>query len=372
MKDKISALITAIISTFLISIMAFIGYIAWDMIKTSEASTEPEKFQTQISSENTVDTETIKTPKIVNNNNVLDGIKSASNNNNVDYSKVNVDKYFYNQLDSASKTIYKAFESNKEKMRSGNYKVELGNSFSNILNNENGQDELSKYYQSAIEAYTYDNTDVFYLSPNKLYLNIEKTTQSKNTTYNVYINNGDENNYLIDEFSSKNQVESALQQMEQIRENLVEQKTGNDYDDIKMVHDYIVDNTEYDTSISQPNIYNAYGCLVNKVAVCEGYARAFKYIMDGMQIPCVLVIGEGTNTNGQIENHAWNYVEVNGSWYAIDCTWDDPVTEGGRKVSKSAKYKYFLKGSSEFSKDHKPSGQFTPGGKVFNYPDLVE
>ena len=40
--------------------MAFIGYIAWNMIKTSETSAEPEKFQTQISSENTVDTETIK------------------------------------------------------------------------------------------------------------------------------------------------------------------------------------------------------------------------------------------------------------------------------------------------------------------------
>ena len=60
-----------------------------------------------------------------------------------------------------------------------------------------------------------------------------------------------------------------------------------------MVHDYLVNNVEYDTSISQSNIYDIYGALVNNVAVCEGYARAFKYIMDEMNIPCVLVIGQG-------------------------------------------------------------------------------
>ena len=147
-------------------------------------------------------------------------------------------------------------------------------------------------------------------------------------------------------------------------------RQGNAYDDIKMVHDYLVDTVEYDTSISKPNIYNLYGALVNRVAVCEGYARAFKYLMDEMGIPCVIVIGQGTNSRGETENHAWNYVEVNGSWYAIDCTWDDPVVEGIGTVSNSSKYKYFLKGSSEFSVDHIPSNQFTPGGKKFSYPTL--
>ena len=54
-------------------------------------------------------------------------------------------------------------------MKSGTYQVELGNSLDNVLNSSGGQDKLSEYYQSAIEAYTYDNPDVFYLSPNKLY-----------------------------------------------------------------------------------------------------------------------------------------------------------------------------------------------------------
>ncbi len=46
-------------------------------------------------------------------------------------------------------------------MKSGTYQVELGNSLDNVLNSSGGQDKLSEYYQSAIEAYTYDNPDVF-------------------------------------------------------------------------------------------------------------------------------------------------------------------------------------------------------------------
>ena len=88
------------------------------------------------------------------------------------------------------------------------------------------------------------------------------------------------------------------------------------------------------------------------------------------EIPCVIVAGEGTNSEGSTENHAWNYVELDGKWYAIDCTWDDPIIIGGGKLSNSAKYKYFLKGESEFNQSHFPSGQFTENGKVFEYPPL--
>lgn len=371
MKDKLSALITIIIILLIMSVFGLLGYIVWDNIKELDVAAEPEQFQTQTSSEDTVDTKTIQTPKVVENNNPFNyGSEEKTKTSNVDYSNISVDKYFYNQLEDASKTIYKAFESSKEKMKSGTYQVELGNSLDSILNSSGGQDKLAQYYQSAIEAYTYDNPDVFYLSPNKLYLNIETTKNSNGNTYNVYINSGNESNYLIDEFSSSSQVNSALSEINQIKDELVSRKTGNTYDDIKMVHDYIVENTEYDTSISKPNIYNMYGALVNKEAVCEGYARAFKYIMDNMDIPCVLVIGQGTNSNGQTENHAWNYVCLDSGWYAIDCTWDDPVVNGSGHVIQSSKYKYFLKGSTNFNKEHTPSGQFTPNGKEFSYPDL--
>ena len=373
MKDKLSTLITIIIILLMMTAFGLLGYIVWDNIKDLDVAAEPEQFQTQTSSEDTVDTKTIQTPKVVENNNPFNyGSEEKTKTSNVDYSNINVDKYFYNQLEDASKTIYKAFESSKEKMKSGTYQVELGNSLDNVLNSSVGQDKLSEYYQSAIEAYTYDNPDVFYLSPNKLYLNIETTKTSKGNTYNVYINSGNESNYLIDEFSSSSQVNSALSEINQIKDELVSKKTGNTYEDIKMVHDHLVNNIQYDTSISKQNIYNIYGALVNGEAVCEGYARSFKYIMDELKIPCVLLIGEGTNSQGQTENHAWNYVQLNGNWYAVDVTWDDPILVGGGILTNSSKYKYFLKGASEFNISHVSDGQFTEGGKIFSYPELSE
>lgn len=368
MRDKVASFIMSIVIILIMVVLGIFGVIFWEEIQSMQTSIEPEGVQTIISSsEDTINTD-IKIPEIVEN--PLDKIKDSKDMQEVDYSNVNVDKYFYNQLEEASQTIYKAFEANKENMKTGTYKIELGSTLTSILNKSNGQEELGKYYQSAIEAYTYDNPEIFYLSPNKMYLNIETTTRNSTTTYYVYIDNGNEANYLTDEFSSRAQVNQAIARIEQVKNKLVQNRSGNTYQDIKMVHDYLVDNVSYDTSISKPNIYNVYGALVNGEAVCEGYARAFKYIMDEMGIPCTLVIGKGTNSEGTTENHAWNYVQLNGSWYAIDTTWDDPVIIGGGTLSQSSKYKYFLKGSNEMSKDHTPSGQFTEGGKVFNYPVL--
>ena len=367
MKSRLASFIMSIVIMLIIAALILLGMIFYQEFSNVKTASAENFIGNYISPANTVDT--ITTPQVIENN-PFDNIQSSHEGNNVDYSNVNVNKYFYNQLDETSKTIYKALESNKENMKSGTYRIDFGDTFSDILNSENGQDELGDYYQSAIEAYTYDNPDVFYLSPNKMYLNVETTTSASDVTYNVYINCGNENNYFADEFTSQEQVENAIEKVEYVKDILLGKRTGDDYEDIKMVHDYLVDNIEYDTSISADNIYDVYGALVNRVAVCEGYARSFKYILDEMGIPCVLVIGTGTNSRGEIERHAWNYVELQGNWYAVDCTWDDPIIVGSGSVSKSSKYKYFLKGSSEFYSDHTPSGQFTPGGKEFSYPTL--
>ena len=370
MKSKFATFIMSIIIILIVSVIGLFGVIIFQEFQKLQTSVKPENFQTVISeTPDTID-KNIETPEIITDN-PLDNIQDGSSNvGQVDYSDVSVDKYFYNQLEEYSKTIYRAFESNKENMKTGTYKIEFGNSFSDLLDTANGQEELGSYYQAAIEAYTYDNPEIFYLSPNKMYLNIETTTTRSGNTYNVYINNGNQSNYLIDEFASDSQVDSAINAVEEVKNRIFSKRTGNTYADIKMVHDYLVDNLEYDTSISKDNIYNVYGALVHHVAVCEGYARSFKYIMDEMQIPCVLVIGKGTNSQGQIENHAWNYIQLNGVWYAVDTTWDDPVVIGGGTASRESRYKYFLKGSNVFLEDHIPSGQFTEGGKTFNYPNL--
>ena len=132
----------------------------------------------------------------------------------------------------------------------------------------------------------------------------------------------------------------------------------------------IINNIEYETTIAKSNIYDIYGALVKNECVCEGYAKSFKYLLDQMNIPCIIVIGKATNTKGQTENHAWNYVQINEKWYAVDCTWDDPVIVGNGKIGNNTKYKYFLRGNEYMAKDHILSGQFTEGGQVYTYPEL--
>ena len=374
MKEEIIDKITSII-LFLVIIGIFAVIIVFSIIAIQEFSGEDKELAFAESSGNIATSEDktveddIEVPAIVEN--PISSIERNNSNTNTDYSNVQVDKYFYNQLDEKSRIIYRAFESNKEQMKTGTYQIELGTSFSDILSQSNGQEKLGEYYQSAIEAYTYDNPEIFYLSPKKMYLNIETTTRRDVSTYNVYINSGNEVNYLTEEFNSKQAVDQAITQIEQIKNQIIQNRTGNTYEDIKMVHDYLVDNISYDSSLSKQNIYNIYGALVNRECVCEGYARAFKYLLDELNIPCVMVIGTATNSQGETENHAWNYVQLNGNWYAVDTTWDDPVVIGGGTASEESKYKYFLVGREVIDQDHSPSGQFTEGGKIFSYPNVT-
>lgn len=371
MKSKFSSFIMIIIFLLIIVVLGIFGMMLYQEIEITNANIEPEDFQPvaqEITDKFSINTikENKETSSIVEN--PLNSIKDSSSAKKVNYSNTSIDKYFYTQLSQESQIIYKEFQSNIDNMKTGTYKIELGDTFSSILSKDNGQEELGKIYQSAFEAFNYDNPEVFYLDANKMYLNIETFTTGNNKKYNVYISSGNQNNYLTDEFDTKSQVDNAINQVRQMKSQVVSNKSGNAYQDIKMVHDYLVDNLEYDTSISKPHIYTIYGALVNKVCVCEGYARAFKYIMDELNIPCVMIIGEGTNSLGQRENHAWNYVKLDGRWFAVDATWDDPVVYGGGRVTNESKHKYFLKGSNSLNQDHVPNGQFTENGKVFTYP----
>lgn len=375
MKDKITIIIMILVILCIFAVLGIFGMIIFEELSIlNVSSNEVPNFVTELGENNTIENtnktivENIETPDIIEN--PFNSIESTTNNQTIQYNQVEINKYFYNQLDEYSKIFYNAFEANKENMKTGIYKINFGSAFSELLKQVNGQDLLGKYYQSAIEVYTYDNPDVFYLSPNKMYLNIETITRGKNVTYNVYIDNGQEANYLVDEFQTQEQVEIAIKKIEEQRNNILQSITGNTFRDIKMVHDYLVDNLQYETSVSKPNIYNVYGALINQECVCEGYAKAFKYLLDKMQIPCVIVIGKGVNSQGETESHAWNYVQIEEKWYAIDVTWDDPVIIGGGTASNSSRYKYFLKGADTFNKDHKAVGQFTQNGRTFSYPEL--
>jgi len=94
--------------------------------------------------------------------------------------------------------------------------------------------------------------------------------------------------------------------------------------------------------------------------------------MDKLEIPCLLIAGDATNTNGETESHAWNQVFLNNTWYAVDVTWDDPIVLGSGILDEERKYQYYLKGENEFSETHKAEGQLSENSMEFLYPELAK
>lgn len=286
------------------------------------------------------------------------------------FNVVTNNKYYYNQLDNTAKLIYDTIESNLSNMTSGNYEIKLSSQIADVLYEDYGENKLDTSFQSAWDALMLDRVDTFFIDVTKVNLKMRKTTYGKKVTYALSIAPADSNGYLANGLESKEKVDNILNEIKETRDNIVKSLNGIDYNKIMHAHDWIINNLQYEQNITNNNVYNLYGALIEKSAVCEGYAEALKYILDEVNIPCVLVSGTATNSEGKTERHEWNYVQLYGKWYAIDSTWDDPVIKGTGYVSDSIKHRYFLVGSNEMNKNHFPNGQMTESGKKFVYPTI--
>lgn len=87
-------------------------------------------------------------------------------------------------------------------------------------------------------------------------------------------------------------------------------------------HDYLVRTCEYNRTVAEggedEHAHNAYAALVAGNPVCDGYAEAYALLLQQAGIPCKVVSSERMN-------HAWNMVQLDGAWYHVDVTHDDPV-----------------------------------------------
>lgn len=279
-------------------------------------------------------------------------------------------KYYYNQLNNDAKLIYDSIENNLNNMKSGTYQIKLPKELANVLKHEGGATMLDQNFQSAWDALSLDRTDIFFIDVSKINLNIKKITYGSNTSYSLSIVPQDENGYLIDGLTDEEAVNSILNKIKANRDSIINNIQGDTYNKILKAHDWIIENLEYSSDVQNANAYNLYGAFIEKSAVCEGYAEALKYVLDELEIPCILVSGTATNSNGITENHEWNYVELNEKWYAVDATWDDPILKGYGYITNSTKHKYFLQGSKTMDGNHTTLGKITETGQEFVYPVL--
>ncbi|MCR4936350.1 MAG: DUF4358 domain-containing protein [Oscillospiraceae bacterium] len=111
------------------------------------------------------------------------------------------------------------------------------------------------------------------------------------------------------------------------------------------IHDWMVDHMAYDTAtleryggIPDPDDDNPYGALVHGLGICEGYTSSFQLLMDLIGIPCLSVKGHSDNGR-EYGEHAWNQVLLDGDWYVVDVTWDDPLTD--RELPAAYHHRYY-------------------------------
>ena len=135
----------------------------------------------------------------------------------------------------------------------------------------------------------------------------------------------------------KQDMDEYFRTMEEMANQL---KRESDFESVKAVHDYLINNYDYDEQYKNYLDYEGY---LNGTMVCQGYCMAAFLLLAEMDIPVRIVTGSSQDYQADA-NHAWNVVKVDGQWYNMDVTCDE---KGGKKRPD---YTFFLKSDTEFYK----------------------
>lgn len=136
--------------------------------------------------------------------------------------------------------------------------------------------------------------------------------------------------------------------------------SGSDYQKLLTVYNWMCANIRYDYDNLNNSTYylkhSAYAAIVQKKAVCQGYALLLYRLALKMGIDCRIIVGLG---NGG--NHAWNIVKLGTKYYNLDSTWDASYKQAGYS------YNFFLKSNKNFG-DHLRAREYTTSSFNKAYP----
>lgn len=193
-------------------------------------------------------------------------------------------------------------------------------------NVENYQELLNMFYTVLNSG---DNSYSFYCDYNNCLEDLKKLIDEKDTISNI--------NNFIHPFNSFSSINIDISNSGKVTiknkkaytdEEIIFVKTYidtfiitnivegmSDYDKIKLFHDHIINITTYDSEHTEEK-YTAYNLLTSGKAICGGYS-------DIMSIYLNMIGLQNYKINS--DNHIWNLVNLDGFWYHLDTTWDDPV-----------------------------------------------
>lgn len=177
-----------------------------------------------------------------------------------------------------------------------------------------------------------------FVSPYNSFSNI-KTSISESGEINIEVS------YLYTE-EEINKIDKKIDEIiaNNIKDNM------DDYDKIKVIHDYLINNSNYDIEKNngKGSVYNSYkaiGPLFEGYATCNGYTDAMALFLNKFGIKNYKIATTPDDNN--LTGHIWNAVYINDKWLHLDVTWDDPVSESGKEYLL---HKYLLITNEELKK----------------------
>lgn len=327
-----------------------------------------------------------------------------------DTENVNNTKFHYQQLNDTAKKIYDGIYEMYEQgiLKTGTESFDLAKDNKYVTQEQledymKGNNELKVAMNAARYAFYADYPEVFYIQIQKLNLRVTKDAQNR---YHANIGSGSLKNYYVEGFTSKEQVEEELVEFNNIVNQIAEEAKNLEIEEgkelvteqIKYIHNKIINNTSYrlESDCTEGNegfLGTPYGALVKKQAVCEGYARALKIILDKIGINNILVQGTHQSDGAAAVPHMWNYVQIEKQtnaraiekvWYAIDATLDDPFLRDttvdttlpefgpGDDIQEGFENtRYCLVGTETMNQEHIVIETVEAAGNyVFRYPEL--
>ena len=255
----------------------------------------------------------------------------------------------YNFLSSQQeKDCYKLLEKHcghisNNKSKNGFYPIEQFT----IKNSKLSAETIKK----VLYAIQNDNPDIFWIS----------------NTFSYCYSRDDTIIKLYSVFSANEKINAEQKLKEKVLEIISKiPPKATEYEKELFLHDYIVNNCEYNKSANSHKIFTCYGCLVEQKAVCSGYSKAMQLLMNTIGINCITIAGSSKN-----EPHMWNIVKINDKCYHLDVTWDG--------VGGLNQYNYFNVNDEIIKKDHNINPTFEGArnniGKIyrnFNLPKCSE
>ena len=175
---------------------------------------------------------------------------------------------------------------------------------------EDGYTVTPAELKTVIDVYTRDYTGHFWFN--------------KSWNYSYYLN--DKSIEIVTKiymycYAGREETALAKQKYDSAADKLIAGITPDmpEFERELILHDRLADHIAYEDG---DRVHDAYGALINGKAVCEGYTKAFQYLLQKVGIQSFIATGTG---NGG--KHAWNIVRIDGKYYNVDLTWDDQESD---------------------------------------------